>query len=174
MVNSTFHMINFLLFVWSTRLFIWSTCYFLHGQLCDIQIALRLDSHKMAANNEDVQHISSACAIAKQALEAIENLHNNDIRNVAALTATNRASTSFVPSSSPSIAAELSRRFPTFNARGATATRKRTSAGTFTSSMSRGNRNGCPSKTIFHKDLVIIPNPNTKQVPSHVNKVKLS
>ena len=173
MVNSTFHMINFLLFVWSTRLLIWSTCYFLHGQLCDIHIALRLDSNKMAANNEDAQHISSACAIAKQALEAIENLHNNDIRNVAALTATNRASTSFVPSSSPSIAAELSRRFPTFNARGATATRKRTSAGTFTSSMSRGNRNGRPSKTIFHKDLVIIPNPNTKQVPSHVNKVKL-
>ena len=89
MVNSTFHMINFLLFVWSTRLFIWSTCYFLHGQLCDIHIALRLDSNKMAANSEDAQHISSACAIAKQALEAIENLHNNDIRNVAALTATN-------------------------------------------------------------------------------------
>ena len=55
-----------------------------------------LDSNKMAANNEDVQHISSACGIAKQVLEAIENLHNNDIRNVAALTATNRASTSSV------------------------------------------------------------------------------
>ena len=127
----------------------------------------------MAANSEDVQHISSACAIAKQALEAIKNLHNNDIRNVVALTATNRASTTSVPSSSPSIAAELSRRFPTFNALGATATRKRTSAGTFTSSMSRGNRNGRPGKTIFDKDLVIIPNPNTKPVPSHVNKVKL-
>ena len=127
----------------------------------------------MAANNEDVQHISSACAIAKQALEAIENLHNNDIRNVAALTATNRASTSSVPSSSPSIAAELSRRFSTFNARAATATRKRASVGTFTSSVFQGNRNGRPSKAIFHKKLVIIPNPNTKQVPGHVNKVKL-
>ena len=56
---------------------------------------------------------------------------------------------------------------------GATATRLWTSAGTFTSFMSWGNRNGHPSKTIFHKDLVIISNPNTKQLPSHINKVKL-
>ena len=46
-------MMNFLLFVWSTRLFIRSTCYFLHGQLCDFYIALRLDLNKMAANNEE-------------------------------------------------------------------------------------------------------------------------
>ena len=39
--------------------------------------------------------------------------------------------------------------------------------------MSWGNRNGHLSKTIFHKDLVIISNPNTKQLPSHINKVKL-
>lgn len=127
----------------------------------------------MTDNNEDLQHISSACAIAKQALEAIGNLQNNDIRNVAAFTATNIASTSSVPSSSPSIAAELARRFPTYSARGVTATRKRTSASAFMSSKSRGNKTGRPSKTIFHKDLVIIPNPNTNQVPSHVNKVKL-
>ena len=137
MVDSTFHMINFLLFVWLTRLFIRSTCYFLHGQLCDFYIALRLDLNKMAAKNEDVLHILSVCVIAKQALEAIKNLHNNDIRNVATLTATNRASTSSVPSLSPSVAAELSSRFPTFNTCGATATRKRTSTGTFTSTMSR-------------------------------------
>ena len=85
----------------------------------------------MAANYEDVRHISSACAIAKQAFEAIENLHNNDIRNVAGLTATNRAATSSVPSSSPSIAVELSRRFPTLNARGATATKKASFGGYF-------------------------------------------
>ena len=53
MVDSTFNMMNFLLFVWSTRLFIRSTCYFLHGQLCDFYIALRLDLNKMAANNEE-------------------------------------------------------------------------------------------------------------------------
>lgn len=41
------------------------------------------------------------------------------------------------------------------------------------SSKSRGNKTGRPSKTIFHKDLVIIPNPNANQVPSHVNRVKL-
>ena len=39
--------------------------------------------------------------------------------------------------------------------------------------MSQENRNGRSSETNFDKDLVIIPNPNTKQVPSHVNKVKL-
>ena len=44
---------------------------------------------KMAASKEDVQQISSACAIAKQALEAIGILQNKDIRNVAALAATN-------------------------------------------------------------------------------------
>lgn len=41
------------------------------------------------------------------------------------------------------------------------------------SSKSRGNKTGRPSKAIFHKDLVIIPNPNANQVPSHVNRVKL-
>lgn len=50
----------------------------------------------MTDNNEDLQHISLACAIAKQALEAIGNLQNNDIRNVAAFTATNIGSTSSV------------------------------------------------------------------------------
>ena len=39
--------------------------------------------------------------------------------------------------------------------------------------MARGKKNGRSSKTIVHKDLVIIPNPNTSQVPSHVSKVKL-
>lgn len=132
---------------------------------------------KMAANKEDVQHvqhISSACAIAKQALEAIGNLESNDIRNAAASTATNSASSTSIPSSSSgSIAAELARRFPTFNSCGGTATRKRTSTSSFRSFMGRGKKNGRPSKTIFHKDLVIIPNPNTNQVPSHVSKVKL-
>ena len=127
LINSSFHMINFLLFVRSTRLFIWSNWYFLHGQLCDLHTALLLDSNKMAANNEDVQHISLACAIAKHTLKAIENLHNDNIRNVAALTATKRTSTSSVPSSSSSIAAELSHWFLTFDARVATTTRKRTS-----------------------------------------------
>lgn len=131
---------------------------------------------KMAAsrNEEDVQQISSACAIAKQALEAIGNLQRNDIRNVAALTATNSSSTSSIPSSSlGSVAAELAQRFPSYNARGGTSSRKRPLGMTSNSSMARGKKNGRPSKTIVHKDLVIIPNPNTNQVPSHVSKVKL-
>ena len=132
---------------------------------------------KMAASSEDeqaVQQISSACAIAKQALQAIGNLQSNDIRNVAALTATNSSSTSSSPSSSSgSIAAELARRFPSYNARGVTSSRKRPSTSNSSSSLARGKKNGRPSKTIVHKDLVIIPNPNTNQVPSHVNKVKL-
>ncbi|PFX14080.1 hypothetical protein AWC38_SpisGene21794 [Stylophora pistillata] len=98
----------------------------------------------MTDNNEDLQHISSACVKAKQAVEAIGNLQNNDIRNVAAFTATNTASTSSVPSSSPSNAIELLRRFPTYSARGVTATRKRTSTSAFTSSKSRGNKTGRP------------------------------
>ena len=131
----------------------------------------------MAASKEDVQvvqQISSACAIAKQALEAIGNLQSNDIRNVAPLTATNSSSTnSILSSSSGSIAAELAWRFPSYNARGA-ASRKRPSTSNSTmNSMSRGKKNGHPNKTIIHKDLVIIPNPNTNQVPSHVSKVKL-
>lgn len=132
----------------------------------------------MAASNEDeqaVQQISSACAIAKQALEAIGNLQSNDIRNVAALTATNSSSTSSSGSSSSSgsIAAELARRFPSYNARGTTSSRKRHSTSNSSSFLPRGKKNGRPSKTIVHKDLVIIPNPNTNQVPSHISKVKL-
>ena len=128
---------------------------------------------KMAASKEDVQQISSACAIAKQALKAIGNLQNKDIRNLATLTATNSSSTnSILSSSSGSIAAELARRFPSYNARGATS-RKRPSTSSSTNSMSRGKKNGRPNKTIIHKDLVIIPNPDTNQVPSHVSKVKL-
>ena len=132
---------------------------------------------KMAASDEDVvQQISSACAIAKEALEAIGNLQSNDIRNVAALTATNSSSTSSSPSSSSgSIALELARRFPSYNARarGVASRRKRPSTSTSSSSLACGKKNGRPSKTIVHKDLVIIPNPNTNQVPSHVSKVKL-
>ena len=68
--------------------------------------------------------------------------------------------------------AELVRRFPSYNARGA-ASRKRPSTSSSTNSMSRGKKNEHPNKTIIHKDLVIIPNPDTNQVPSHVSKVKL-
>ena len=131
---------------------------------------------KMAAsrNEEDVQQISSACVIAKQALEAIGNLQRNDIRNVAALTATNSSSTSSIPSSGlGSVAAELAKRFSSYNARGGTSSRKRPLTSNSSNSMARGKKNGRPSKTIVHKDLVIIPNPNTSQVPSHVSKVKL-
>ena len=132
--------------------------------------ALKLNQTKMAANNEDVQHISSACAIATQALEAIGNLQSSEIRNLAASTVTNSAlNGSNLPTSSSSIAAELGRRFPTFNARGGTANRKRPSR----SSMTREKKYGRPSKTIVYKDLVIIPSPNTSQVPSHSSKVKL-
>ena len=76
---------------------------------------------KMAASKGDVQavqQISLACTIAKQALEAIGNLQSNDIRNVAALTAANSASTNSIPASSlgsiarGSIATELARRCP--------------------------------------------------------------
>ena len=116
----------------------------------------------------------SSDSTATQALEAIGNLQSNDIRNVAALTATNSSSTSSSPSSSSgSIAAELARLFPSYNARGVTSSRKRPSTNNSSSSLARGKKNGRPSKTIVHKDLVIIPNPNTNQVPSHVNKVKL-
>lgn len=87
-------------------------------------------------------------AIAKKALEAIGNLHNHDIQNVAALTATNSASISSVPSSSNSTALQLESRFLTFNARGATPSRKWASKGTFTRSDVQGNKMGHPNKII--------------------------
>ena len=131
----------------------------------------------MAANNEDIQQISSACAIATQALEAIGNLQTNDIRNLAASTATNSTSSSSIPpTNSASIATELIRIFPTYNARGrSTNNRKRVSSSSVhgASSSSKLSKFGRPLKNICHKDLVIIPNPNTNQVPSHSSKVKL-
>ena len=42
-----------------------------------------------------------------------------------------------------------------------------------TSSRSQSSKFGRPVKSIVHKDLVIIPNPSTNQVPSHAFKVKL-
>ena len=137
MVNSTFYMVKLIEFLYS-QLF--------YGRLYSTGNALRalkLNQTKMGANNEDVQHISSACAIATQALEAIGNLQSSEIRNLAASTVTNSAlNGSNLPTSSSSIAAELGRRFPTFNARGGKANRKRPS----TSSMTREKSMGDPVK----------------------------
>ena len=132
----------------------------------------------MAGSNESVDEITSACAMATQALEVIGNLQCRDIRNLASLTATGSVSSGCNPlrSGSSAIAAELGRRFPTFNARGGkTNTRKRSSSASNheTSSRSQSSKFGRPVKSIVHKDLVIIPNPSTNQVPSHANKVKL-
>ena len=115
----------------------------------------------MAGSNESVEQITSAFAIATQALEAIGNLQCREIRNLASSTATGSVSSSCNPSRSGSsaIAAELGRRCPIFNARaGRTNSRKKNSS-----------KFGRP----LHRDLVIIPNPSTNQVPSHATKVKL-
>ena len=127
MVNSTFYVVNLIEFLYS-QLF--------YGHLYSIGKALRalkLNQTKMA----------SACAIATQALEAIGNLQSSEIRNLAASTVTNSAlNGSNLPTSSSSIAAELGRRFPTFNARGGKANRKRPS----TSSMTREKKYGRPAQ----------------------------
>ena len=52
----------------------------------------------MAGSNESVEQITSACAIATQALEAIGNLQCRDIRNLASSTATGSVSSSCNPS----------------------------------------------------------------------------
>ena len=71
------------LFIWSTELFIWSTFDFLRQVRLDFLnhhflnyhnefhkcSALKLTPWKMAACSEDRQHISSACAIAMEALD---------------------------------------------------------------------------------------------------------
>ena len=132
----------------------------------------------MAGSNESVEQITSACAIATQELEAIGNLQCREIRNLASSTATGSVSSSCNPSRSGSsaIAAELGRRCPIFNARGERAnSRKRSSSASNheTSSRSHSSKFGRPLKSIVHRDLVIIPNPSTNQVPSHATKVKL-
>ena len=80
---------------------------------------------KIAASKKDVQvvqQISLACTIAKQALEAIGNLQSNDIRNVAALTATNSSSTNSIPASSLGLIVRGSiAGSPSYNSHGATA-----------------------------------------------------
>ena len=111
-------------------------------------------------------------------LEAIGNPECRDIRNLASLTATGSVSSGCNPSTSGSstIAAELGRRFPTFNARGGrTNSRKRSSSASNheTSSRSHSSKFGRPVKSIVNKDSVIIPNPSTNQVPSHASKAKL-
>ena len=114
----------------------------------------------MAGSNESVEQITSACATATQALEAIGNLQCRDIRNLASSTATGSVSSSCNPSTSGSsaIAAELGRRFPTFNARGGrTNSRKRsssasnheTSSRSHSSKLGRGERREASSFTSF-------------------------
>ncbi|CAB4037441.1 Hypothetical predicted protein, partial [Paramuricea clavata] len=73
----------------------------------------------MAGRN--FEDISSACEVAAQALQAIGNLRNPDIRNLAESTASNSsASNSNMSTTSGGnisvFAAELGQRFPTFNA----------------------------------------------------------
>ena len=155
---------------------------FIYGQLDGLFIwstnALRARlATNMADTNESVDQITSACAIATQALEAIGNLQCRDIRNLASSTATGSVSSSCNPSTSGSsaIAAELGRRFPTFNARGGRPNSRKRSSSTSNheTSRSQSSKFGRPLKSIVHRDLVIIPNPSTNQVPSHANKVKL-
>jgi ribosomal protein S27E len=142
---------------------------------------------KMAARN--FEDISSACEVAAQALQAIGNLRNPDIRNLAESTATNSNSSSSSCSSTlttgtggsiSAFAAELGQRFPTFNAsiNSRSSVRKnhkkrKSNNNTPNASSGSGTKIGRPSKSVIHKDLVIIPNPDTKQVPSHSSKVKL-
>ncbi|CAB4020407.1 Hypothetical predicted protein [Paramuricea clavata] len=114
----------------------------------------------MAGRN--FEDISSACEVAAQALQAIGNLRNPDVRNLAESTASNSsASRESHNSSSRSSVKKNSKK------------RKSNNINTQDASSGSGTKIGRPSKSVIHKDLVIIPNPDTKQVPSHSNKVKL-
>ena len=189
-------------FLYSRRLFIFSTTFYtlndffqykkstkIRYKYCRQNTIARGMQSKMAARNlEQFDDISSACEVAAQALQAIGNLSNSDIRNLAESTASNSsASNSNMSSTSggnmSAFAAELGQRFPTFNA-GKVSTilvavllktpKKRKSINDTHDAGSRsGAKIGRPSKSVIHKDLVIIPNPDTKQVPSHSSKVKL-
>ncbi|XP_028407831.1 uncharacterized protein LOC114530408 [Dendronephthya gigantea] len=137
--------------------------------------------------SKKLEEISSACEAAAQALQAIGNIGNADIQNLAASTASsdNSVASTSTTNGGDAIATELARRFPTYNSRGRRPSgnvvgRSRTrTLGRKRRSNSREKppesdaKSGRPAKSICHKDLVIIPNPYTKQVPSHSSKVKL-
>ena len=147
----------------------------------------------MAGRN--FEDISSACEVAAQALQAIGNLRNPDIRNLAESTASNSsASNSNMSTTSggniSAFAAELAQRFPTFNAcinntRGReshssgrssvkkNSKKRKSNNNTQDASGGSGTKIGRPSKSVIHKVLVIIPNPDNKQVPSHSNRVNM-
>ena len=139
----------------------------------------------MAARN--FEDISSACEVAAQALQAIGNLSNPGIRNLAESTASSSsASNSNMLATSggniSAFAAELGQTFPTFNAcinntrvresrnssnrSSVEKNTKKRKSNNNSQNASSGSRTkiGQPSKSVIYKDLV---------VPSHFSEVKL-
>ena len=126
------------------------------------------------------ENLAAACQQAAAALRSLQNITSEDLSRVASSTSTAGPSTT-------SICSELSSRFPSYRP-------------SDSSNHSNGNSNvfnhvqqpvasrqnkkrrrnadsgkpGRPGSTsIVHRDLVIIPNPDTKKVPTHAARVSL-
>ena len=121
-------------------------------------------------------NLAAACEQAAEALRSLQNITGEDVQRVASSTSTPSAT---------SLCSELSSMFPSYRPGGSNANahvnqvKRPAAASRQTSSKKRRINNGSGkrgrpgSTSIVHRDLVIIPNPSTKKVPTHAARVAL-
>ena len=130
--------------------------------------------YKMADN------LAAACQKAAEALHSLQNITSEDLSRMASSTSTSP--------SAPSLCSELSARFPSYRPSSSSNGNANVHANNFQrpvvsqSSKKRrkkagpgesGKRGRPGSTSIVHRELVIIPNPDTKKVPTHAARVAL-
>jgi hypothetical protein len=128
------------------------------------------------------ENLAAACQKAAEALNSLQNITSEDLSRMASST-----STSTSPSG-PSICSELSARFPSYRPSSSSSGNANAHANCLqrpvVSQSSRkrrrkaasgdsGKRGRPCSASIVHRELVIIPHPDTKKVPTHAACVAL-
>jgi len=169
--------------LWWLNLLLWSLNYFMVIELWCIASVLgttttRSNRVKMAdqssGSNVLNNNLNVACRWAAEAIQAIQNITKSDVRQLA--TATSTTSNHLTPNTllqrdGNPIKTELASRFPTFRSSyNPRISGKRSAFGVKGPTSKRGRPS---ASTIVHKDLIIIPDPNMDQVPTHKKRIHL-
>ena len=123
-------------------------------------------------------NINSVCKAAASALEALSNLQPGFANNISGRLSRNgntAAANTPTASRSTSIQSRLQSCFPTIAAAGVAPGTSRIGRTTVPARRGRKQtaprRGGRTKKVIVHKDLVVIPSPDTETVPTHATRV---
>ena len=139
----------------------------------------------------------AACEHAAEALLSFQNITRDDVQRLAATSTSTTVNNTQPENQTTTIRSELSRRFPSYRPgrllQSNSSTSASSSSNAASSSSNQGRRpfsnkkRGPPAKTtskaskrgrpatsnIVYRDLVIIPDPGTKEVPTHNARVAL-